>query len=184
MRLFLSLFQSFDITFWKLLQWSWFVLRLQAQACNFFRTKLHRRHFSRKVLMQTAFLFALFQSFCETLLKWLLWSSFLKRLKEVPSNFCRNELLCADTFFETSWRQSQLFYFVSFKAFGEVFRVDDSGTLFKKVTRDSICNCSRNEPHHEHFHENVTKEKATYFIFFLFKTNGEILWDDCSGILF
>ena len=78
------------------------MLRLQAEACNFSRNKLHRRHFSRKVLKQTAFLFALFQSFCETLLKQLLRSSFFKRLKEVLSNFCRNELLCTDNFFETS----------------------------------------------------------------------------------
>ena len=103
------LFQSAEKTFWKLLQWNWFVLKLQTEACNFFRNKLYRRHFSRKVLKQAAFLFAFLQSFCERLLKWLLWSSFFKRLKEVLSNFCRNELLCTDIFFETSWRQTQLF---------------------------------------------------------------------------
>ena len=59
------------------------MLRLQAEVCNFSRYKLHRRHFSRKVLKaDKAFLFALFQSFCKTPLKWLLWSSFFKRLEQ------------------------------------------------------------------------------------------------------
>ena len=167
MRRFLLLFQSFEKTFCKLLHWSWFVFRLQAEACNFSKNKHHRRHFSRKVLKQIASLFALFQSFCKTLLKSLLWSSFFKRLKKVISNFRRNELLCTDIFFETSWRQTQLFYLFCFKTFGEVLRADVGGALFKKVAICSICNCSRNKPHHGHFHENVPKEKGTYLICFV-----------------
>ena len=39
------------------------MLRFEAKVCNFPRNKLHRRHFSRKVLKaEAAFLFALFQS--------------------------------------------------------------------------------------------------------------------------
>ena len=44
------------------------MLRFEAKVCNFPRNKLHRRHFSRKVLKaEAAFLFALFQSFWKRL---------------------------------------------------------------------------------------------------------------------
>ena len=131
MRRFLSLFQSFHKTPWRLLQCCWFVLRLQEKICNFSRNKLRRRHFSRKVLKaEAAFLLALFPSFWKTPLKLLLWSSFFNRLEEVLDNFCRNGLLCTTIFFETSWRQKQFFYLFCFKDFGEVFRPDYSGALF------------------------------------------------------
>ena len=46
------------------------MLRLEAEVCNFSRNKFHRKHFFRKVLKaETAFLFALFQSFWKTPLK-------------------------------------------------------------------------------------------------------------------
>ena len=45
-------------------------VKLEAEVCNFSRNKLHRKHFFRKVLKaETAFLFALFQSFWKTPLK-------------------------------------------------------------------------------------------------------------------
>ena len=66
----------------------------------------------------------------KTPLNWLLWSSFpIKRLQEVLNNFCRNEFLCTDIFFETYWRQTQLFYLFCFKAFGEFLPADYSRAL-------------------------------------------------------
>ena len=131
MRRFLSLFQSFHKTPWRLLQCCWFVLRLQEKICNFSRNKLRRRHFSRKVLKaETAFLLALFPSFWKTPLKLLLWSSFFKRLEEVLNNFCRNELpegrnvLKAETTF--------FIYFVS-KIFEKSLELTIVELFFKKL---------------------------------------------------
>ena len=77
------------------------MLRFEAEVCTFSRNKLHRKHCFRKVLTaETAYLFALFQSFWKKLLKLLLSNSFFRRLEEVLNNFCKNELLFTDIFFE------------------------------------------------------------------------------------
>ena len=78
------------------------MLRLEGEVCNFSRNKLHRRNFSKNVLKaETAFLFALFQRFWENTFEMTTLEFFFKTLEEVLNNFCRNELLCINIFFET-----------------------------------------------------------------------------------
>ena len=63
-------------------------------------------------------------------------------------------------------RHNFFIYFVT-KLLEKSLRDDYSGAFFLKFASTSICNCSRNEPHHGHFPENVPKAKATYFILFV-----------------
>ena len=113
------------------------MLSLEGEVCNFSRNKLHRRHFSKNVLKaETAFLFALFQRFWENTFEMTTLEFFFKRLQEVLNNFCKNELLCTNIFFETYWRQTQLFYlfyFVCIKLLEKSFELTIVELFFKKL---------------------------------------------------
>ena len=110
MRCFL-LFQSFYKTPWRLLQWSWFVLRLEAKVCNFSRNKLHRKHFLEKFWRQRKLFYLLcfkafgkhlWNDYCGVLFSKGWWKYSVTSAK--MNFFDRHELL----FFEMYWRQTQL----------------------------------------------------------------------------
>ena len=91
------------------------MLRLEAEVCNFSRNKLYRRHFPRKVLKaDTAFLFALLQSFWKTPLKCLLWSSFSKDYRKHSITYAEmNFFVQTFSLKRTEGRHNFFIYFVS-----------------------------------------------------------------------
>ena len=95
----------------------WLLLKRQqytAAACNFSRNKLHRRHFSRKVLKaEAAFLFDLFESF---------WKRLENTFEMTTVELFSNQKVAEST-------QTQHFYLFCFKASGEVLPADYSGAL-------------------------------------------------------
>ena len=183
MRRFL-LFQSFWKAPWRLLQWSWFVLRLEAEVCNFSRNKLHRKHFLEKFWRQRQFFYLLcFKAFGKHL-----WNDYCGVL--FSKGWRKYSITSAEMNFfvqtfslkRTEGRHNFFIYFVS-KLLEKSFELTKVELFFKKLRAAVSVTVPEMNPIMDIFLRTSQRHKQL-ISFAFFKRNVEILTDDCSGIHF